>query len=94
MNLPLARVVSIGSAAPEKHTITARQGLMVSWSAVKNNNPIVLNHASAAGWLLEQYPEASVALAQCPDEPETLAWWDVVRAYLQQVVREESALER
>jgi hypothetical protein len=69
-----------------------RRQLLASWNAVKNpvnGVAIVLNHASAAGWLLEQHCVASLAVALCPVEP----WWTTVRNYLLEVVKEESASE-
>jgi|GEM_PF-3694588 len=78
--------------APPRNVRT-RASLLASWGAAKNmadtNGAIVLNHASAAGFLIEQHLVIAIAIALCPTEP----WWETVREYLRQVEREEKAAE-
>ena len=71
--------------------IRTRASLLASWYAAQRvagaNGAIILNHASAAGFLLEQHVVTTIAIAFCPTEP----WWSTVRRYLSEVVDEELA---
>lgn len=85
-------VVPLFSADPA--VIKTRSFLVSSWNAAVRNidpvhNTITLNHASAAGWLLDQHRIAAIAWALCPPEP----WFDTVREYLGTVIDEERASE-
>lgn len=68
--------------------VTRRQ-LIASWhkalKVANDNGAVILNHASAAGMLLDQHVSAHAALAKCPSE----SWWTRVRDYLQRVAIEE-----
>ncbi len=73
--------------------VRTRTSLLADWYAAQKvaemDGAIVLNHESAAGFLLDQHVVASIALALCPSEP----WWDDVRGLLRVVLREEQACE-
>jgi hypothetical protein len=68
---------------------TLRDQLMTSWRAAREaageHGAITMNHASGAGWLLEQYGSPNLALLHCPTAP----WWATVMGYLERVVDEE-----
>lgn len=73
--------------------IRTRATLLASWHAAQRvadrDGAIILNHASAAGMLLEQHRIVGVAILLCPTDP----WWVPVREYLAQVHADEQAAE-
>lgn len=68
-----------------------RASLLASWRNAQRvagmNGAVMLNHASAAGMLLDQHSDVRVALEKCPTEP----WWTTVSEYLAKVANEEIA---
>jgi hypothetical protein len=82
------------SALSMPKNIRTRATLLASWYAAQKvadtEGGIVLNHASAAGMLLDQHRVVAIATKFCPPE----RWWDPVRRYLTAVAQEEGEAER
>jgi len=67
-----------------------REGLLASWRAAERQSTLtgelVLNYASAAGWLLTEFGTVAEALAHLPSSP----WWSTVAHYLRMVAIDEA----
>lgn len=77
--------------------IRTRASLLASWYAAQRvagaNGAVILNHASAAGMLLDQRGgDVVVAIEKCPAE----VWWMPVVEYLKKVADDDlaSAMKR
>lgn len=76
--------------------VRTRASLLASWYAAQRvagaNGAVILNHASAAGMLLDQHVDVVTAIEKCPAEP----WWIPVVEYLKKVADDdlEAAMKR
>lgn len=70
--------------------VRTRASLLASWYAAQKiagaNGAVILNHASAAGMLLDQHDgNVQIAIEKCPTDP----WWIRVLESLVEVSKED-----